>query len=224
MATRSTTSAEAASSTGLTSNTVYVVVGVSLFLGLLIGYFVVGKNTKPGTSSTQTAVRQGPGMGNHPKLTLEQMKQMADVQASTLLEKSKKEPKNAALLVQIAGIYEATHQFKQAAGYYQDALKIDPKNVPARTAMASCLYYSGDVDGALSQLNQSLKYSPKDANSLFNLGMIRYQGKKDPAGAIAVWEQLLKSNPNLDRKPIVEQMIAEAKTNSAGKASSDIKN
>jgi len=39
-------------------------------------------------------------MGGHPKLTLEQMKQMADVQASALIEKSKTDPKNAALLVQ----------------------------------------------------------------------------------------------------------------------------
>jgi cytochrome c-type biogenesis protein CcmH/NrfG len=86
--------------------------------------------------------------------------------------------------------------------------------------MASCLYYSGDVDGAVSQLNQSLKYNPKDANSLFNLGMIKYQGKKDPAGAIATWEQLLKLNPNLDRKPIVEQMIAEARTSAETKTGS----
>ena len=31
----------------------------------------------------------------------------------------------------------------------------------------------GDVDEAISQLQQSLHYDPKDANSLFNLGMIR---------------------------------------------------
>jgi cytochrome c-type biogenesis protein CcmH/NrfG len=77
--------------------------------------------------------------------------------------------------------------------------------------MATCLYYSGDVDGAVNELNQALKYNPKYANSLFHLGMIKYRGKKDPAGAIAVWQELLKTNPNLDRKPIVEQMIAEAK-------------
>jgi cytochrome c-type biogenesis protein CcmH/NrfG len=139
------------------------------------------------------------------------MKQMADIQASSLLEKAKADPKNATLLVQIAGIYQASHQFKQAADYYDKALRIDPKDVAARTEMASCLFYSGDADGALKQLNQCLKYNPKDANSLFNLGMIKYRGKKDPAGAIAAWQQLLKTNPNLDRKAIVEQMIAEAK-------------
>jgi cytochrome c-type biogenesis protein CcmH/NrfG len=79
-----------------------------------------------------------------------------------------------------------------------------------RTEMASCLYYTGDVDGALGQLQQSLKYEPRDANSLFNLGMIRWKGKNDPTGAIAAWQELLKTNPKLDRRPVVEQMIAEA--------------
>jgi cytochrome c-type biogenesis protein CcmH/NrfG len=76
--------------------------------------------------------------------------------------------------------------------------------------LLSSTYYGGDVDGALAQLEQSLKYEPKDANSLFNLGMIRWKGKNDPAGAVAAWQELLKSNPKLDRKRIVEQMIAEA--------------
>jgi cytochrome c-type biogenesis protein CcmH/NrfG len=140
------------------------------------------------------------------------MRQMADFQASTLIEKSKTDPKNAQLLIQIAGIYQATHQFKEASDYFARALKIDPKNSSARTQLASCLYYSGDVDGALAQLEQSLKGNPKDTNALFNLGMIKYRGKNDNAGAVAAWEQLLKSNPNLDRKPEVEQLIAEAKS------------
>lgn len=224
MDTRPAPSTQTDSQAGLTSQTVYTLAGICLALGLCVGYFIAGKSVRPSVAPAEPAASRGPMMGNHPKLTLDQMKQMADVQASALVEKSKKEPKNAALLVQIAGIYETTHQFKQAAGYYQDALKIDPKNVPARTAMASCLYYSGDVDGAISELQRSLKYDPKDANSLFNLGMIKYQGKKDPAGAIAAWEQLLRSNPKLDRKPIVEQMIAEAKADTGSKASSDVKN
>jgi len=78
--------------------------------------------------------------------------------------------------------------------------------------MASCLYYSGDVDGALSQLQQSLMYDPTNANSLFNLGVIRWHGKQDAKGAVAAWQQLLKSNPNLEanKKNQVEKLIADA--------------
>lgn len=195
---------------------VYVLAAVSLLVGLSVGYFFLGKMTgqsralvQPPVSMTSTGA---PPSGMHPKITLEQMKKMADMQASPLIEKSKADPKNAGLLVQIGGIYQGSHQFKEAADYFERALKIDPKNIPTRTQLASCLYYSGDVDGAIGQLNQALKYDPKDANSLFNLGVIRLQGKNDSAGAIAAWEELLKANPNLDRKPIVEKMIADAKS------------
>ena len=191
---------------------------IFLLLGLVIGYFFLGARVLPSPTAaklppvTNVGIpAAGASMANHPVPTMDQMKQMAAVQTSALVEKLKTDPNNAALLAQVASIYKTSHQFKDAADYYNRALKIEPKNVTYRTEMASCLYYSGDVDGALNQLNQSLKLKPTDPNTLFNLGMIKYQGKNDSAGAIAAWEQLLKTNPNLDRKPAVEQMIAEAK-------------
>jgi len=143
--------------------------------------------------------------------TIEQMKQMADKKAAPLLEKLKSDRYNSDLLIEVGKIYNSTHQFKEAAGYYDKALQVTPNNVAIRTEMASCLYYSGDVDGAISQLQQSLRYDPKDANSLFNLGMVKWQGKKDGKGALAAWQLLLKSNPQLsaDRKATVEKLMAD---------------
>jgi len=219
--TTSPSSTSSSAGRGLPAEHVYVIAAICLLLGLLAGFFLLGNNATPSVPRTQpagnTTAPSAAYSGGHPKLTLQQMKQMADVQASTLIEKSKSDPKNAAILFQIAAIYQATHQFEEATGYFERGLKIDPKNVSARTEMASCLYYSGDVDGALNQLTLALKYNPKDANSLFNLGMIKYRGKEDPAGAIAAWQELLKTNPNLDRKPIVEQMIAEAQASTGVK-------
>lgn len=145
--------------------------------------------------------------------SLEDMKRMADKKAEPLLAKLKNDPRNADLLNQVGLIYKSTHQFKEAADYYQKALDADPKNVAARTDLASCLFYQGDADGAIQQLQQSLNYDPKDANSLFNLGMIRLQGKNDPNGAVNAWQQLLKSNPKLasDKKTEVEKLIADAR-------------
>jgi len=45
-------------------------------------------------------------------------------------------------------------------------------------------------------------------------GVIRWKGKKDASGHRR-WKQLLKTNPNLDKKPIVERMIAEAQGKSS---------
>ncbi len=206
---------------GVRAKQVYAAAGTCLVAGLAIGYFFLGSHASPSVTRTNSAASTTNAAaaynGVHPQLTIEQMKQMADAEASSLIRKSKGEPNNAGLLVQIAGIYQASHQFKEAAGYFLKALTIDPNNLSARTEMASCLYYSGDADGALAQLHQVLKSNPKDANALFNIGMIKYRGKKDPGGAVAAWQQLLKTNPNLDRKPMVEQMIAEAKASAETK-------
>ena len=216
-----TENAASGANPGLPAQQVYVMGGICLLLGLFVGYFWIGKNAVPNTPRTQqgaTAASAPAALpGGHPKLTMDQMKQMAEVQTSALIEKSKADPKNAALLVQIASVYQSSHQFKEATDYYQKALKLDPKNVAARTQLASCVYYTGDADSAIAQLNQALKYNPKDVNALFNLGMIKYRGKNDPAGAIAAWQELLKANPDLDRKPVVEKLIAEARAGAGSK-------
>jgi cytochrome c-type biogenesis protein CcmH/NrfG len=201
---------------------VYAVCATALLLGFALGYFVSGRKSASPPASVQPAANPANSAATHspvhPALTIDQMKQMADVQASALIEKSKAEPQNASLLSQIASIYQGAHQFEKATDYYSKALSIDPKDVNARTQLASCLFYSGEVDEALHQLQVILSSDPKNVNAMFNLGMIRYKGKNDAAGAITAWRELLKDYPNLDRKPIIEKMIAEAQASgTAGK-------
>lgn len=193
---------------------VYGMAGVCLILGLAIGYLLRGSSSRAAETAQASATAQA--AGGH-MLSLEQMKQMADKKADPLLQQLQKDPKNKVLLLRVAYVYKSAHQFQDAVGYLDRALREDPKNIAIRTEKASCLYYNGDVDAALAELQESLKQNPKDANSLFNLGMMRLNGKDDAAGAIAAWQQLLKANPGLDKKPIVEQMIAEARQRSSSK-------
>jgi cytochrome c-type biogenesis protein CcmH/NrfG len=193
---------------------VYAMAFVCLVAGLAIGYLFRG-SPSPERSVAQAGVTQpaaaaSPTSGKMPSLG--DMKAMADKKAAPLLEKLKSDPHNSDLLFQVGNIYKATHQFKDAAGYYDKALQSDPKNIAIRTELASCLYYNGDVDAAISQLQKSLSYDPKDANSLFNLGVIKWQGKQDGPGAIEAWRELLKSNPELsaDRKTAVQKLMADA--------------
>jgi cytochrome c-type biogenesis protein CcmH/NrfG len=190
---------------------VYSMAAVCLLLGLAIGYLFRGSQSPAPPVQQAVANQFATGaMGGHMP-SLDQMKQMADKKAEPLLEKLKTDPNNSDLLIQVGTIYKATHQFKEAAGYYGKVLQVDPKNVPIRTEMASCLYYNGDVDGAIGQLQQSLQVDPRDANSLFNLGIIKWQGKQDGKGALAAWKELLKSNPQLstDRKATVQKLMAD---------------
>src|SRR5450759_811561 len=192
---------------------VYAMAVMCRVVGLAIVYLFRGSQSPAApaqpAANAQSSVPAS-AMGGHGP-SLEEMKQMADKKAAPLLEKLKGDPNNSDLLIQVGNIYQATHQFKEAAVYYDKALQVDPKNVAIRTEMASCLYYNGDVDGAISQLQQALRYDPKDADSLFNLGMIKWQGKQDSQGAVAAWQQLLKSNPQLsaDRKATVQKLMAD---------------
>ena len=136
-------------------------------------------------------------------------------QAGTpLLEKLKGDPNNAALLGQIGAVYDSMHQFTEGAVYYNRAVQADPGNAVFHNKLAISLYSNGDADGAIAQLNQALAHDPGYADALFNLGMIKLQAKQDGKGALAAWQQLLKSNPKLsaDRKAIVQKQIAGVET------------
>jgi cytochrome c-type biogenesis protein CcmH/NrfG len=206
-----TTTAPAANAS-IAAKYVYGLAILFLVAGLAAGYVLTGWSASSAQPATAAASAKA-GTG-HP-ITMADMKQMADKQAAPLLDKLKSDPNNVALLTQIAALYHVSHQFSDAAGYYGRAAQADPKNVAVRTKYAISLYRSGDVDGAIAQLNQALSQDPKDANCLFNLGMIRLQGKGDAKGALAAWQTLLKTNPQLsaDRKAAVQTLMAQVAQN-----------
>ncbi len=192
----------------------YIMAAVCLLIGVLVGYLVRG-SAKPADQPAPASAEMQPAVppsatGQKPMPTLDDMKRMADKQAEPLLAKLKTDPKNVDLLNKIALTYKAAHQFQDAISYFQKALDVDPKNVAIRTDMASCMYYTGDIDGALAQLDKSLTYDPKHAGTLMNIGIIKWQGKNDVAGAVAAWQTLLKRNPNFPQKAVIEHMITEA--------------
>lgn len=195
------------------SSQVYSMAVVCLLLGVVLGYLFRGSQTQARSASLPPQTTP-PALTDMPQQMpgLDQMKHMADTQAAPLLAQLKTDPRNSGLLKQVAKIYESTHQFQEAAEYYGKAVEANPKDISARTEKASCLYYAGDMDGAVAQLQQAIQEDPSDANSLFNLGMIRWKGKNDAPGAVQAWNQLLKSNPKLEteKKAEVKKLIAEA--------------
>jgi cytochrome c-type biogenesis protein CcmH/NrfG len=208
----------------------YMLAVICLVIGLAIGYLLRGSasptqtaaatSAAPDTAAMQTVQNPHSGMPPQQQMpSLDDMKRMADKQAAPLLAKLKTDPNNADLLNQVGVMYRATHQFKTAIDYYQKSLAINPKNVGARTDMASCMYYMGDVDGALAQLNKSLTYDPGHMGTLINIGIIKWKGKDDVNGAIATWQQALKLNPAPKDKEVLEHMISQAKQQQSKPAS-----
>src|SRR5215813_1273603 len=133
------TTTMAAVSSGWQTRQVYLMAGICLFVGLIVGYLFRGSASKhnPSPISAQSGMPSG---SNSPQAmpSLEQMKAMADKQAEPLMTQLASDPNNTDLLNRIGQINQ------EAAEYYERSLKIAPKDVAVRTELASCLFYSGE--------------------------------------------------------------------------------
>ena len=203
-----------------TSVQAYTLAVICLLVGIAGGWFIHGSQS-PATAVRETASGSAPSaaMAN-PGTQMPSpagMQKMADTQAGPLIEKLKADPTNGGLLENIGNIYYDAQQFPTAIDYYQRALKAQPSNTGVRTDMATAYWYTGNADTAIAEFQKSLSYEPNKANTLFNLGIVEWQGKMDINKAVATWQKLLDTNPNYEGKDKVLELMAQAKKHSGVK-------
>lgn len=146
-----------------------------------------------------------------------QLKSMADSEAAPLLQKLSSDPENPELLTSIGNLYYDAHQYPVAVDFYGRALQSKPSDAAVRTDMATAYWYLGNTDAAIAEFNKALTFAPNSPNTLFNLGLVKWQGKHDSAGAISDWKKLLDANPNYESKDKVQQMLNEVEKQAAAK-------
>jgi cytochrome c-type biogenesis protein CcmH/NrfG len=139
-----------------------------------------------------------------------QIKALADANAAPLVAKLRTDPRNPDLLSGIGNVYYDAQQYSTAVDYYGRALEAKPGDAAVRTDMGTALWYTGNTDAALLQFDTALSFEPNNPNTLFNRGVVRWQGKQDAAGAVADWKKLLATDPNYPGRSQVEQLIAQA--------------
>ena len=120
------------------------------------------------------------------------------------------DPANVRASVEIGNRLYDAGRFTEAIPYYQRAMTLNPKDINVSTDLGTSLWNAGRADDALAQFDRSLVIDAKHPQTLFNIGIVKVNGKKDAAGAIAAWERLIASNPGYPDQPKVRQMIAEA--------------
>jgi cytochrome c-type biogenesis protein CcmH/NrfG len=200
----------------------YTLAVVCLLLGGAIGYLLRGSEPAavvPAQAATAQAPANMPpgqipgfggmpGGGNSPELV--------DKAAQPMLEALKNNPKDTDTLAKLGNLYYDSRLYPKAIEYYQQVLKITPSNADVRTDMGTAMFYLGDSDKALAEFEKSLSYKPNHPNTLFNAGIVKWQGKNDSKGAIAAWEQLLKTNPDYPERQKVEDLLNRAKEHAKG--------
>lgn len=204
-----------ATSTEWTSTQAYTLSVICLLVGIAGGWLIHGSQPSavPGPAEAASAVAPaemgasaGPAMPSPARL-----KEMADTQAAPLVERLKSDPNNGDLLANIGNLYYDAQQYPTAIEYYQRAVKVQPANTGLRTDLATAYWYTGNADEAIVEFKKALSYEPNKGNTLFNLGIVQWQGKMDSAGALATWQKLLDTNPNYEGKEKVLELIAQVK-------------
>ena len=198
-----------------TSTQAYTLMVICLLAGIAAGWLIRGSQPPAALAADQPGSASAATTNEQP--TPQQLKKMADTQAAPLLAELKSDSKNPELLAKIANIYYDTQQYSEAISYYERALQAQPANTSIRTDLATAIWYTGNADGAIAEFNKALAYEPDKANTLFNLGVVKWQGKMDINGAVAAWQKLLATNPNYENKQKVQELIAQAKSHSGVK-------
>lgn len=186
-----------------------LLMAICLTAGIAGGWALRGSHSAAATDGkVASAPRVTPNAAAQPP-SPEQMRAMADSQAAPQILKLKSEPKNLELLTSVGNVYYDAQQYPVAVDYYQRALAVNASDAAVRTDMATAYWYMGNADTAIAEFNKALTYAPNNANTLFNLGLVKWQGKHDSAGAIADWKKLLATHPDYEAKEKVQQMLSE---------------
>lgn len=210
------------SSNNWTPTQAYVLAAICLVVGIAVGFFIGGsKSPSSGApasqASTETSIPSGMGSGTMAPGQLQEIPQQQSAsavaaQAKPLLDDLATDPSNVAKTTRVGDFYFDNHVYDQAIKYYEASVKLNPTNPSVLTDLGTAYFYNGDPNTAVTKFDQALKVNPTFANALFNLGIVRWQGLKDPKGAIDVWQKLLETNPNYEQKDHVKELMERAKT------------
>jgi cytochrome c-type biogenesis protein CcmH/NrfG len=186
-----------------TSSTTWAVIaGSCLVLGLAVGYVVFGgqRAAAPVVTPASPAPTGAPAPGV-----------MDEQQAQALRNVLARDPKNVQANAQLGNLFFDAGRYADAVGPYQLAFAGDPGNVNLSTDLGTALWYSGKPDEAIAQFTKSLALNPTHPQTLFNLGIVKRDGKQDPAGAVQAWEKLLAANPTYVDRDKVQQLLEQAR-------------
>lgn len=162
-----------------------------IFFGLIVGW-IIGSQQAP-----------GPRGGRPPQQAVaasrEQAQEVAPLDESRAAELRGAAERNAgdrAPRVELGNMYFDAGRFQEAARWYEDALKIDPRDPNVSTDLGIAYYYTNQPDRALAQFERSLAIDPKHSKTLLNVGVVRAFGKQDLEGAAKAWQRVLDLAPD----------------------------
>lgn len=174
-----------------------VVVGIAgIFFGLIVGWMLGAQDQSSRPSAPPPAAQSQPAAGSSSASSSGPRAAVLDEnKVQALRSIADKDPKNGEARVQLGNLYFDAERYDQAIKWYEDALKLSPRDPDLSTDLGISYYYSNQPDRALAQFEASLTFNPKHTKTMLNMGIVRAFGKQDLPGAIAIWQKLLELAP-----------------------------
>ncbi|HXI28929.1 MAG TPA: tetratricopeptide repeat protein [Vicinamibacterales bacterium] len=171
-------------------------------VGLLAGYIMAVQTGRPAAAPAAQAAT-APAPVTTPVLDESELRAYREILA--------RDPKNLTAAVKAGNLLYDAQRYGEAIAFYQQAFALDPRDINISTDLGTALWYAGRADDALAQYQKSLAIDAAHAQTLFNVGIVRADGKRDYAGAVSAWEQLLKANPNYPEAAKVRTLLSDAR-------------
>jgi cytochrome c-type biogenesis protein CcmH/NrfG len=168
-----------------------VVFGVAgIFFGVLVGWIIGSQQATgvaPPAAASAPAAAAPSAQGQPP---------FDPARAAALKATAERNPSDTETRVQLGNLYFDAERYDDARHWYEEALKVDPRNVNASTDLGIAYYYSNQPDRALAQFDKSLSIDPKHSKTLLNIGIVRAFAKQDLDGAEQAWQRVIDVAPD----------------------------
>ena len=188
-----------------TTTQAYTLGVVCLVAGLAIGYLLHGSDVfTSGNASSQSTAPASSSPANFPMpgtaMNLgTQTAEAVDKTAAPMIAQLEANPKDASIATKIGNLYDDAKMYPKAIEYYEKSVKLSPENPDVLTDLGTAYFYNGNPDQALKDFDRALKVRPNYAQTLFNMGIVKWQGKNDIKGAVAVVEPVAADESGLSR-------------------------
>lgn len=163
-----------------------------MFFGMLVGW-VIGSQQGGGPPAARPAAAPA---ASSPASPTPAPPPLDEARVSGLKSAAASNPTDAKPRVELANAYFDAERYPEAIQWYDEALKLDPRNVDASTDLAVSYYYTNQPDRALKQFEVSLAIDPAHTKTILNMGIVRAFGKQDLAGAAKAWERVIQLAPD----------------------------
>ena len=178
----------------------------ALMVGGLAGYILAIAGTRPGAGAAAQTAAAAQSSAQATVVDEGALRAYRDILT--------RDPKNLQAAVNAGNLLYDAHRYVEAIPFYQQAFALNGSDINVSTDLGTALWYAGRPDDALGQYERSLAISPTHAQTLFNVGIVRADGKHDYPGAVVAWEKLLATSPSYQNAAGVRELLADARLKS----------